>query len=79
MLGGAEVETAGALGVNVLRPLEFGALVYGVESALRPTDGKATAMFEILGPAGATVQLTFTLPPALAGEGGGRVGDQRVR
>jgi hypothetical protein len=62
------------LRVNVLRPLEFGQLIGGVDAALKPADGRATAEFEILGPPGATVQLMFTLPSALAGEGGGQVG-----
>jgi hypothetical protein len=65
--------SAATLRVNVLRPLEFGPLIGGVDAALRPTDGRATAEFEILGPPGATVQLVFALPNALAGENAGRV------
>jgi hypothetical protein len=62
------------LRVNVLRPLEFGQLIGGVDAPLRATDTKATAIFEILGPPGSSVQLTFTLPTDLIGEGNGRVG-----
>ena len=69
----ARSQSAASVRVNVLRQLEFGALIDGVEASLRPVDGKATAMFEIIAPAGTNVQLNFTLPAALTGEGGGRV------
>ncbi len=67
-------QTPAPLRVNVLRQLEFGSLIGGVDATMGPADGKATAMFEIIGPAGATVQLSFTLPGQIVGEGGGRVG-----
>jgi hypothetical protein len=71
----AQSQAASAsLRVNVLRQLEFGQLIGGIDVAMGPADGKATALFEIIGPAGATVQLTFTLPGEMVGEGGGRVG-----
>ncbi len=70
----ARSQTAAAsLRVNVLRQLEFGQLVGGIDAAIGPADTKATALFEIIGPPGATVQLTFTLPGEMIGEGGGRV------
>lgn len=63
-----------SLRVNVLRQLEFGQLIGGVDAAMGPADAKATALFEVIGPAGATAQLMFTLPTELIGESGGRVG-----
>jgi hypothetical protein len=63
-----------SLRVNVLRQLEFGQLIGGVDATMAPSDTKATALFEILGPPGANVQLVFTLPAQISGEGGGRVG-----
>ncbi len=62
-----------SLRVNVLRQLEFGSLIGGVDATMAPADSKATALFEIIGPAGATVQLVFTLPGQISGEGGGKV------
>jgi hypothetical protein len=71
----AHSQTAAAsLRVNVLRQLEFGQLIGGIDAAMGPADTKATALFEIIGPPGVTVQLTFTLPGEMIGEGGGRVG-----
>jgi hypothetical protein len=67
-------QTPVPLRVNVLRQLEFGSLIGGVDATMAPTDSKATALFEIIGPAGTTVQLVFTLPAQIIGEGGGRVG-----
>ena len=67
-------QTAASLRVNVLRQLEFGQLIGGVDASLGPADSKATALFEILGPPGANIQLVFTLPAQISGEGGGRVG-----
>jgi hypothetical protein len=67
-------QTAASLRVNVLRQLEFGQLIGGVDATMTPADTKATALFEILGPPGANVQLVFTLPTQISGEGGGRVG-----
>ncbi len=66
-------QTPASLRVNVLRQLEFGQLIGGVDASVGPAESKATAMFEIIGPAGATVQLVFTLPGQMIGEGGGRV------
>lgn len=66
-------QTAAPPRVNVLRQLEFGSLIGGVDATMGPTDGKATAMFEIIASPGATVQLVFTLPAQIVGEGGGRV------
>ena len=70
----AGAQSAATLRVNVLRQLEFGQLIGGVDASLGPADGRATAEFEILGPPGATVQLVFTLPTALASDNAGRVG-----
>jgi|ERR1019366_9972994 hypothetical protein len=67
-------QAGASLRVNVLRQLVFGQLIGGVDAAMGPADSKATALFEIIGPVGATVQLVFTLPAELIGEGGGRVG-----
>ena len=67
-------QSAASLRVNVLRQFEFGQVIGGVDAAIGPADSRATAVFEIIGPAGATVQLVFTLPPELIGESGGRVG-----
>jgi len=67
-------QSPSTLRVNVLRQLEFGSLIGGVDAPMAPADSKATALFEIIGRAGATVQLTFTLPAEMIGEGGGRVG-----
>jgi hypothetical protein len=62
------------LRVNVLRQLEFGQLIGGVNADVPATSGRATAMFEVIGPANANIRLVFTLPAQLAGEGGGQVG-----
>jgi hypothetical protein len=67
-------QSTASIRVNVLRQLEFGQVIGGVDAAIGPADSRATAVFEIIGPAGATVQLVFTLPPELIGESGGRVG-----
>jgi len=63
-----------ALRVNVLRQLEFGRLIGGVDTDIGAASSRATAMFEVIGPANASIRLVFTLPAQLIGEGGGRIG-----
>ena len=69
----AQAQAPASLRVNVLRQLEFGQLIGGVDTDVPAATGRATAMFEIIGPANASVRLVFTLPAQLTGEGGGRV------
>jgi hypothetical protein len=71
---GAQVPAPTAtLRVNPLRPLSFGRLIDGVDGPVGADDGVGSAQFEVIGPAGATVQLIFTLSLELAGDKGARL------
>ena len=58
------------LRVDGTRNLDFGVLIPGVPTLVPPTDARRAGRVELVGPAGATVQLLFTLPMVMTGPRG---------
>lgn len=58
------------LRVDGTRNLDFGTLIPGVPTLVSPTDAPRAGRIEIVGSAGATVQLLFTLPAVMTGPRG---------
>ena len=58
------------LTVTGVRPLTFGAVLPGVPRVIPRTDAANSGQFDIRGPNGAQVLLTFVLPAAMTGPSG---------
>lgn len=59
------------LQVTARNDLTFGTVLPGIRTAINPHDVHRAGLFEIQGPANASVRIEFTLPAALTADGGG--------